>query len=117
VPADTDVDVVQDILMHVAQENKNVIKNPEPKVMLLNIDGDSLGFELRCLIRSATIATQTKSELNFAILRAFRKVGIRKAVAEPVSPEDDEDKVPDSTAPSDTPDGQKPAPEPAASKR
>lgn len=117
VPADTDVDVVQDILLHVAQENKNVVRTPEPRVMLLNIDGDNLGFELRCLIRSATIATQTKSELNFAILRAFRKVGIRKAAAEPHSPEDDEDQVPDSQAPDITPDGAK-APDPApASKR
>jgi len=117
VPADTDIDVVQEILMHVAQENKNVIKTPEPKVMLLNIDGDNLGFELRCLIRSATIATQTKSELNFAILRAFRKVGIRKAAAEPHSPEDAEDRVPDSQSPNITPDGPKAAPEEPASKR
>lgn len=117
VPATTDVDVVQDILLHVAQENKNVVKNPEPKVMLLNIDGDNLGFELRCLIRSATIATQTKSELNFAILRAFRRVGIRKAAAEPHAPEDEEDKVPDSRSPNETPDGPKAAPEVPASKR
>ena len=104
--------------MHVAQENKNVVKTPEPKVMLLNIDGDSLGFELRCLIRSATIATQTKSELNFAILRAFRKVGIRKAAAEPHSPEDAEDRVPDSQSPNITPDGEKaPAADAPASKR
>jgi potassium efflux system protein len=117
VPAATDVDLVQEILLHVAQENKNVVKTPEPRVMLLNIDGDNLGFELRCLIRSATIATQTKSELNFAILRAFRKAGIRKAVAAPVSPDDEEDKVPDSRAPSETPDGAKPAPEAPANKR
>lgn len=117
VPAATDVDVVQDILLHVARENKNVVGTPEPRVMLMNIDGDNLGFELRCLIRSATIATQTKSELNFAILRAFRKVGIRKAVAEPVSPEDEEDKVPDSGAPSEAPDGAKAADNPPASKR
>jgi len=110
VPAATDVDVVQDILLHVARENQNVVDTPEPRVMLLNIDGDNLGFELRCLIRSATIATQTKSELNFAILRAFRKVGIRKAAAEPASPDDTEDKVPDSSAPSDTPDGMKAMP-------
>jgi potassium efflux system protein len=117
VPADTDVDTVQELLMHVAQENTNVVKNPEPKVMLLNIDGDNLGFELRCLIRSATIATQTKSELNFAILRAFRRVGIRKAAAEPHSPEDDEDRVPDSQSPTITPDGAKTPPDAPASKR
>lgn len=117
VPAATDVDLVQDILLHVARENKNVVATPEPRVMLLNIDGDNLGFELRCLIRSATIATQTKSELNFAILRAFRKVGIRKAAAEPVSPEDEEDKVPDSNVPSETPDAPKAVPAAPASKR
>lgn len=117
VPAATDVDVVQEILLHVAQENKNVVRTPEPRVMLLNIDGDNLGFELRCLIRSATIATQTKSELNFAILRAFRKVGIRKAAAQAVSADDVEDKVPDSGAPSETPDGGKAATGPEASKR
>ena len=117
VPAATDIDVVQDILMHVARENKNVVKTPEPRVMLLNIDGDNLGFELRCLIRSATIATQTKSELNFAILRAFRKAGIRKAAAAAASPEDEEDRVPDSGAPSETPDDAKPAPEAPTSKR
>lgn len=120
VPAITDVDVVQDILMHVAKENKNVVTTPEPRVMLLNIDGDNLGFELRCLIRSATIATQTKSELNFAILRAFRKVGIRKAASEVSSPDDEEDKVPDSSAPSGADETLKTSPsspDGAASKR
>jgi potassium efflux system protein len=110
VPAHTSVDLVQDILLHVSREHKDVVREPAPKVMLMNIDGDTLGFELRCLIRSATIATQTKSDLNFAILRAFRKAGIRKAAAAPVSPEDEEDQVPDSEAP-------KTAPEPASSKR
>ncbi len=117
VPAATDVDLVQDILLHVARENKNVVSTPEPRVMLLNIDGDNLGFELRCLIRSATLATQTKSELNFAILRAFRKVGIRKAAAEPHSPEDDEDPVPDSGTPGEMPDGPKAVADAPASKR
>jgi potassium efflux system protein len=110
VSATTSVDQVQDILLHVAKEHKDVVREPAPKVMLMNIDGDTLGFELRCLIRSATIATQTKSDLNFAILRAFRKAGIRKAAATPVSPEDEEDRVPDSEAP-------KTAPEPESSKR
>lgn len=113
VPAATDVDVVQDILLHVARENQNVVATPEPRVMLMNIDGDNLGFELRCLIRSATIATQTKSEMNFAILRAFRKIGIRKAAAEPHSPDDEEDKVPDSNVPSEIPDAPN-APSPTA---
>jgi potassium efflux system protein len=117
VPADTDIEVVQEILLHVARENKNVVTTPEPRVMLLNIDGDMLGFELRCLIRSATIATQTKSDLNFAILRAFRRAGIRKAAAEPVTPEHDEDAVPDAAAPSRTPDGAASAPLVPASKR
>jgi potassium efflux system protein len=110
VPATTSVDQVQDILMNVAKDHKDVVREPAPKVMLMNIDGDNLGFELRCLIRSATIATQTRSDLNFAILRAFRKAGIRKAVATPVSPDDEEDRVPDSEAP-------KTAPEPESSKR
>jgi potassium efflux system protein len=110
VPAHTSVDLVQDILLRVSRDHKDVVREPAPKVMLMNIDGDTLGFELRCLIRSATIATQTKSDLNFAILRAFRKAGIRKAAATPVSPEDEEDRVPDSEAP-------KTAPEPASSKR
>ncbi len=117
VPAITDIDIVQEILLHVAQENKNVVKTPEPRVMLLNIDGDNLGFELRCLIRSATIATQTKSELNFAILRAFRRAGIRKAEAEPALPDDEEDQVPDSNVPSNPPDGTPAQPEKPESKR
>jgi small-conductance mechanosensitive channel len=108
---------VQDILLHVARENKNVVTTPEPRVMLLNIDGDNLGFELRCLIRSATIATQTKSDLNFAILRAFRRAGIRKAASEPVAPEHEEDEVPDSTAPHRSPDDASAPPPLPASKR
>jgi small-conductance mechanosensitive channel len=110
VAATTSVDHVQDILLEVAKQHKDVMREPAPKVMLMNIDGDTLGFELRCLIRSATIATQTKSDLNFAILRAFRKAGIRKAAATPVSPEDEESRVPDSEAP-------RTAPEPESSKR
>ncbi len=95
VSATASVDHVQDILLDVAKQHQDVVREPAPKVMLMNIDGDSLGFELRCLIRSATIATQTKSDLNFAILRAFRKAGIRKAAATPVSPEDEESRVPE----------------------
>ncbi|MGE0340223.1 MAG: DUF3772 domain-containing protein [Xanthobacteraceae bacterium] len=117
VPASTDIEIVQDILLHIARENKNVVTTPEPRVMLLNIDGDNLGFELRCLIRSATIATQTKSDLNFAILRAFRKAGIRKAASEPVAPEHEEDQVPDSTVPHRSPDDASTPPPLPASKR
>ena len=39
---------------------------------------------------------------DIRILRAFRKAGIRKAVAEVHSPEDEEDKVPDSQSPNIT---------------
>ncbi len=116
VPAETDIEIVQEILLHVARENTNVVTTPEPRVMLLNIDGDTLGFELRCLIRSATIATQTKSDLNFAILRAFRKAGIRKAASEPHAAEQEEDEVPDSAA-HRSPDDANPPPELPASKR
>lgn len=99
VPATVHVDRVRDMLLKIANDHPHVVKQPEPKVMLLNIDGDNLGFELRCLIDNVTVATQTKSDLNFEILRAFRKARIRKAEAQPVSPDDREDEVPDSNAP------------------
>lgn len=114
VPGNADVDRVTRILLRVATKHPNVVREPAPKVMLLTISGDSLGFELRCLTNSVMTATQTKSDLNYSILRAFQKVGIREAAAVLEPDEEAEDMIPDSEAPKTK---EKPQGSAAASKR
>lgn len=72
----SDTSLVKDILLKIANGNTAVIKNPSPKVRFSNFGDNSLDFQL--LIWTNEIFRQefVKSDLRFAIDKAFREANI-----------------------------------------
>lgn len=70
----SDVDLVTDLLLEVARENKDVAEKPAPSVRLLRFDDNGIYFELRAW-SSAQLARPGlfKSDLNYAIFKKFRE--------------------------------------------
>jgi len=75
----SDTQKVKDILLEVAEEHTEVIKNNDfykVRVMFLAFGDSSLNFELRCFIRNIDNRIQVISDLNFSIDKKFRENGI-----------------------------------------
>ena len=73
---DSDMDRVRDMLIEIAQAHPQVMRNPPPTVLFMGFGVIALDVELRCFVTNVQNATITRSDLNFAILRRFREVGI-----------------------------------------
>jgi potassium efflux system protein len=73
---DSDMDRVRDMLVEIAQAHPQVMRNPPPTVLFMGFGVIALDVELRCFVTNVQNATITRSDLNFAILRRFREVGI-----------------------------------------
>jgi len=75
----TDTEKVQQILLDVAYAHPNVIKNNAnfpTKIFFLSFGDSSLDFEIRCFVKDIDSALTVKSDLNFAIDKAFKEQGI-----------------------------------------
>jgi small-conductance mechanosensitive channel len=73
----SDVRLVEKLLLEVAEENSNSLKDPEPVVRFINFGDSGLNFELR-VWTTTLIHRQGKitSELNFCIFEKFQKNNI-----------------------------------------
>jgi small-conductance mechanosensitive channel len=73
----SDVRLVEKLLLEVAEENVNALKNPEPVIRFINFGDSGLNFELRVWTTSL-IHRQGKitSELNFGIFEKFKNNNI-----------------------------------------
>ncbi|MEM9265562.1 MAG: mechanosensitive ion channel domain-containing protein [Cyanobacteria bacterium P01_F01_bin.13] len=69
-------ETVKAVLLEVGREHPQVVVAPAPEVFLLGFGESSLEFELLVWIRKPQQYPQIRSDLNFAIATAFRKVGI-----------------------------------------
>lgn len=74
---DSDIDLVEKLLVEIAKKNSDVAIEPPPSVRLMKFGDNALSFELRAwshekLHRRGLLT----SDLNFAILRAFREHNI-----------------------------------------
>lgn len=74
---DVDLDLVTRVLLEIAEENDEVLETPPPSIRLTELGASALTFELRAwtserLNRPGLFA----SDLNFEIVRRFRKHGI-----------------------------------------
>jgi len=72
----SDTQKVKEILLKVASEHPDVIKDasvPEPKVMFHSFGDSALDFELRFFIRNIDTRINVISDINFAIDAAFRE--------------------------------------------
>lgn len=77
---DSDVNKVHKILIDIANEHPLVVRNnrnvADPKVLFRNFGDSSLNFELRCFIQDIDQRLNVISQINFAIIKAFRSEGI-----------------------------------------
>lgn len=76
----SDTEKVREILLSIAEDNEDVIKNsrlvPAPRVLFRAFGDSSLDFELRVFLRNVDSRLSVISDLNFAIDKAFREAGI-----------------------------------------
>ena len=75
----SDVEKVRDILESVAREHPEVITDgsaPAPRALFMGFGDSSLDFELRSRVKHIERRFSIKSDLNFAVDKAFRESGI-----------------------------------------
>ncbi len=72
----SDLDLVLKSLREVADADPDVMKNPEPSVALTSFGDSSWNMILRVWIKSPELHYQVRSQINCAIVRKFREVGI-----------------------------------------
>jgi small-conductance mechanosensitive channel len=77
VSCDSDVRLVERLLLEAARENRDVPGDPEPAVRFLEFGDSGLNFELRdCASTLIQRNGKLVSALNFAILERFREHGV-----------------------------------------
>ena len=72
----SDVDLVAETLLQVGRAHPEVLDDPEPKIQFLEFGDSSLNFDLLVWIEDSPRQYFVRSDLNFAIVQAFREQGI-----------------------------------------
>ncbi len=72
----SDPALVREILLTCAEENPLVVRFPEPFVSWEAFGASSLDFDLRCFLGDIGKGLQVRTELHFAIFKAFKENGI-----------------------------------------
>ena len=72
----SDTALVKEILFQVADEQSRILKTPKPIVRFLDFGSSSLDFELLFWSRDFMRIEDVKSEVRFAIDKAFREKGV-----------------------------------------
>jgi small-conductance mechanosensitive channel len=73
---DADPEKVRDILLGTAKAHPQIVQTPAPAAYLLGFGASALEFELRCIVLNVESTLSVKSDLHFAIIKAFREAGI-----------------------------------------
>ncbi|MFZ3265279.1 MAG: mechanosensitive ion channel domain-containing protein [Terriglobales bacterium] len=93
---DSDPKVVREVLLAVARSHPDVLAEPSPEVIFVELGDSSLNFELRVwTIEQVQTPARLKSDLYFAIFETFRKEAIEmpfpqrdlhiRSIAEPLA--------------------------------
>ncbi|MGY8909495.1 MAG: mechanosensitive ion channel family protein [Flavobacteriales bacterium] len=69
----SDVELVRELLVDIAQKNDKILKIPEPGVLFTDFADSSLNFRLAFSLNDSFEARFVKSDLRFAIDKAFRE--------------------------------------------
>lgn len=75
----SDLDLAHRLLMQAAQENRRVLKDPEPLVFCLTYNQDNFGFELRIYVNDLTDRLYATDEINRWVDARFREHGLKVA--------------------------------------
>jgi potassium efflux system protein len=68
----SDVDLVRDTLIEVARAHPTIMESPEPNVQFRSFGDSTLDFHLLAWIQDPKKMYNTQSDLNFAVIKAFR---------------------------------------------
>ncbi|MGF3022327.1 DUF3772 domain-containing protein [Methylobacterium aquaticum] len=74
---ETDIEVLHEILLKVAERHPNVAASPAPSALLMRIGEHGLEYEVRCFLVDLAASDATRSELNTIWLTMFRRAGIK----------------------------------------
>lgn len=69
----TDLKKLEKVLLKIAKKNKNVLKNPEPKVRFVEFGESSLKFILKCWVAEPFDRGKTIDQINREINEEFKK--------------------------------------------
>jgi len=75
----SDIPLARKLILQVAEENKEVLKDPNPRVFFYNFADNTLDLQLRCFIGDIDFRLKTISEINEAINEKFNTAGINIA--------------------------------------
>lgn len=72
----TDTALVKNVLLKIASNNSNVLKDPAPSVVFTEFGDSSLNFELRCWVKEINIMWKTQDEIMYEVDREFKNNNI-----------------------------------------
>ena len=72
----TDTELVKNVLLTIAADHSNVLKDPAPGVVFTEFGDSSLNFELRCWVRDIANMWKTQDELMYEIDKKFKENNI-----------------------------------------
>lgn len=72
----SDPEKVREVLLKCANDHPQIVRYPEPFVVWQDFGASSLDFELRAFISDIAKGLQVRTDLRFAIYKAFREAGI-----------------------------------------
>ncbi len=70
---DSDIELVEKLLIEIALSNASIIEDPPPTVLFTDFGDSSLNFKLIFTMRDSFMASTPKSEIRFEIVRLFRE--------------------------------------------
>ena len=73
----TDVQKVKEILLKIAVEHPMILKDNRTDVLFDNFGDSALIFNLRFVIKNSFIRYKVRSDIRFAIDKAFKEYGIQ----------------------------------------
>lgn len=73
---DADPEAVREILLDCANAHPMIVRYPEPFVIWDGFGASSLDFELRAFLSDISKGLQARSELRYAIFKAFKERGV-----------------------------------------
>lgn len=72
----SDIDLVQEILLDIANKEENVVPRPEPRVRFRTFGDSALNFELLCWVNDPRLKGRTIHSINSEIYRRFAQENI-----------------------------------------
>jgi small-conductance mechanosensitive channel len=97
VPRASDPDQVAEVMRRAALAHREVMSEPNPRVLFKKVTENTIDFDLVCFVDDIDAAGRVSSDLYFEVFRGLRKAGI--GVPGAPAPEPEEPEPPKAEAP------------------